>query len=196
MSILTKITKDEILQLPELKFEGKVHLISREEDVKEAVHFLLGEQVVGFDTETKPAFRKGQYFPTALIQFATQREAFLFRINLTGPNTHLYRLMEDPAVAKIGVALRDDLVDLNKIRRLKPAGFFDLNEMVKALEFENIGARNLTAMVLGRRINKAQQTSNWENEELTKAQISYAATDAWVCREIYKVLNDKGYLPI
>lgn len=196
MSILTKITKDEILQLPELKFEGKVHLISREEDVKEAVHFLLGEQVVGFDTETKPAFRKGQYFPTALIQFATQREAFLFRINLTGPNTHLYRLMEDPAVAKIGVALRDDLVDLSKIRRFKPAGFFDLNEIVKALEFENIGARNLTAMVLGRRINKAQQTSNWENEELTKAQISYAATDAWVCREIYKVLNDKGYLPL
>lgn len=196
MSILTKITKDEILQLPELKFEGKVHLISREEDVKEAVHFLLGEQVVGFDTETKPAFRKGQYFPTALIQFATQREAFLFRINLTGPNTHLYRLMEDPAVAKIGVALRDDLVDLSKIRRFKPAGFFDLNEIVKALEFENIGARNLTAMVLGRRINKAQQTSNWENEELTRAQISYAATDAWVCREIYKVLNDKGYLPL
>jgi ribonuclease D len=104
--------------------------------------------------------------------------------------------MEDPAVAKIGVALRDDLVDLNKIRRFKPAGFFDLNEIVKALEFENIGARNLTAMVLGRRINKAQQTSNWENEELTKAQISYAATDAWVCREIYKVLNDKGYLPL
>jgi len=77
---------------------------------------------------------------------------------------------------------------------LEPDSFVDLNEVVKELEFENMGARNLTAMILGKRINKAQQTSNWENEELTKAQINYAATDAWVCREIYQVLQQKGYL--
>jgi len=194
MTFPKKITKEEILQLPEFRFEGKVHVISNEADIKDATTVLAREKILGFDTETKPAFRKGQYFPTALVQFATQEEAFLFRINHLGPHYRIYDLMEDVSITKIGVALRDDLVDLNKIRRFEPDGFIDLNEVVKDLEFENMGARNLTGMILGKRINKAQQTSNWENEELTKAQIHYAATDAWVCREIYQVLSNKGYL--
>ncbi len=194
MTFQKKIAKDEILQLPEFRFEGKIHVISTEADIKDATSVLAREKVLGFDTETKPAFKKGQYFPTALVQFATQEEAFLFRINLVGPHYRIYDLMEDASIQKIGVALRDDLVDLNKIRKFEPDAFIDLNEVVKDLEFENMGARNLTAMILGKRINKAQQTSNWENVELTKAQLNYAATDAWVCREIYQVLTEKGYI--
>lgn len=194
MSFPKRITKEEILTLPEFRFQGKIHLISEVGEVQEAVDRLRKSKVLGFDTETKPAFKKGQYFPTALVQFATEHEAFLFRINLLGPDFRLYEIFEDPEILKIGVALRDDLIDLNRIRRFKPHGFVDLNELVKELEFENMGARNLTAMVLGKRINKAQQTSNWENDELTQAQISYAATDAWVCREIYHVLKQKGYI--
>lgn len=189
-----KITKDEILVLPELKFQGKIHVISTPDQVQKAVNYLVKEPVLGFDTETKPAFKKGQYFPTALVQFATAEEVFLFRINALGPDYRVYEIFEDPHILKVGVALRDDIIDLNRIRRFEANGFIDLNEVVKDLEFENMGVRNLTAMILGKRINKAQQTSNWENEELTKAQISYAATDAWVCREIYHVLENKGYL--
>ncbi len=194
MSFQKKITKEEILQLPEFRFQGKVHVISTPDQVQEAINIVRKEPVLGFDTETKPAFKKGQYFPTALVQFATADEAFLFRINLLGPDYRLFEIFEDPEILKIGVALRDDLIDLKKIRRFVPEGFVDLNEVVKDLEFENMGVRNLTAMILGKRINKAQQTSNWENEELTKAQLNYAASDAWVCREIYSVLESKGFL--
>jgi len=194
MSFPKKITKEEIVNLPEFRFEGKIHVISELDEVSDALRVLSREPVLGFDTETKPAFKKGQYFPTALIQMATETEAFLFRINFLGADQRIYRLLENPSIIKIGVALRDDLLDLDRLKKFNPQGFIDLNELVKSLEFENMGARNLTAMILGKRINKSQQTSNWENEELTKAQISYAATDAWVCREIYKALEYKGYI--
>ena len=135
-----------------------------------------------------------EYNPTAIIQLSTGDEAFLFRLQKIPNLLPLFRLMEDPSITKLGISITDDLKDLNKVRPFTPQGFIDLNHTAKEIGMKHIGVRKLAALCLEYRISKGQQTSNWENEKLTEAQQRYAATDAWVCLEIYHKLRNQGYL--
>jgi ribonuclease D len=150
---------------------------------------------LGFDTETRPAFRKGVSYDVALLQISTLEKAYLIRLNQIGFPKPLKELLEDPNIVKIGAAVRDDLKALKKLdKTFHPQSFFDLNEELKKVGFHNVGVRNLSAMVLNIRISKAEQVSNWEAEKLTEKQMRYAATDAWACLEIFYELEKKGYL--
>jgi ribonuclease D len=150
---------------------------------------LKGMKLLGFDTETRPMFvKKGKRNQVSLIQLATNNLAVLIRINKIGVPDDLVNLLSDPTVIKAGVALRDDLRFLSSVRKFTPAGFVDLQSFVKQFGIESSGLKKLTAIVLGFRISKGQQTTNWEAESLTEAQQVYAATDAWVCYEIYSKL--------
>lgn len=190
----SSIPKEVIKNLPLIRFEGKVHLISNESELKDALTELRSCELLGFDTETKPTFVKGHYNHTALVQLATMTNAYLIRINETGIPDRLKAFFEDRTVLKVGISIRDDLKELKAIRPLKPAGFLDLNDVAKDFDITQIGMRSLTGIFLKARVSKSQQTSNWEARELSEGQLLYAATDAWVCFKIYKMLQDKGYL--
>ncbi len=171
-------------------------LIDQQEDVEEVAEFLLKQRIIGFDTETKPAFRRGVINPVALLQLSTSTQAFLFRLNLIGGFPDAIRnVLEKESIVKVGAAVHDDIKGLAKLTdSFYPKSFFDLNDELKKVGFHNVGVRNLCGMVLNMRISKAEQVSNWEAEELTEKQKRYAATDAWACLEIFQKLKSEGYL--
>ena len=189
------ISKEEINELPLGQFEGKIHLIDRPEQVADAVDFLEVQQIIGFDTETKPSFRKGEFNHVSLLQLSTANHAFLFRLNKIGFPDPLRNLLEIENKVKVGAAVHDDLKALRKLTQsFYPLTFFDLNDELKKVGFHNVGVRNLSGMVLKMRISKSEQVSNWEAETLTEKQQRYAATDAWACLEIFNILREKGTL--
>lgn len=182
------ITKEEINNMPLIKFEGKVHIITKESEVEEVVPILLKEAILGFDTETRPNYKKGQKNPVALLQFSTDKDAYLIRLNHVKFSQPLIDLCSSPTTLKIGLALRDDIKDLTRLKPFVHRGFVDLSEIATDLKIKNTGLRSLAGIFLKSRISKQAKLSNWENKELTAAQISYAATDAWVSRKIFTYL--------
>ncbi len=182
------ISKEELNELSVKGFEGKIVVIEYESDVKKVIDYLNHQQILGFDTETRPTFKKGRMNKVALLQLSTSDTAFLFRLNKMGLSVELADILSNPCIVKTGVAINDDLKDLRALTDFEPAGFVELQEKVKEFEIENFGLKKLSGLLLGFRISKAQQTSNWEAEQLTEAQLKYAATDAWVSLEIYNKL--------
>jgi ribonuclease D len=190
-----KVTKDEVNELPLLQYEGEITQIATDGEYKDAMSRLNREPVIGFDTEKKPVFTKGQYNHVALLQIAIPDEVLIFKLNLLGMRTGLVRFFEDPDIRKVGISIRDDIQDLRKMNPpLHEKNVFEINDAAAKLEIENQGVRNLSAIILGGRISKSQQVSNWESPELTDKQLTYAATDAWVCLEIYSLLDRKGFI--
>lgn len=189
MAFRNDISKEEMGQLETAAFGGLIHVIDREEDVDLAVSRLSQFSILGFDTETRPSFRKGEFHRVSLLQLASRQEAFLFRLHHTGLPAGLTRILSDPAISKVGVAIRDDIRKLQTIRNFKPEGFIDLQDYSGKYGIESNSLRKLAAIVLGVRISKTQQTSNWEARNLDEQQIIYAATDAWVGLEIFLGLN-------
>ena len=188
------ISSEEINELDLNRFEGKITVITQANKIPGVLRSIASEPAIGFDTETKPSFKKGEFNDVSLIQLATEEAVFLIRINYTGLTDELIRFLENKNQLKIGVALRDDLKDLRKLRNFTPGGFLELNRMVTSIGIESNGLRKLTAIILGFRISKSAQISNWESEKLSEKQLSYAATDAWVCIKMYNQLLRRGYL--
>ncbi|MFT7363446.1 MAG: ribonuclease D [Algoriphagus sp.] len=190
-----KISKEEINELALGQFEGEIFLIEDLDDVEEVADFLSQHPIIGFDTETKPAFKKGVINQVSLLQLSTPSQAFLFRTHKTGFPDLIRNVLEKEHIIKVGAAVHDDIKGLAKLTdSFYPNSFFDLNDELKKVGFENVGVRNLCAMVLNMRISKSEQVSNWEAVNLTQKQQRYAATDAWACLEIYKKLKTEGYL--
>lgn len=190
-----RISKEEVNALPLGQFEGEIYLIDDAELVDEVVEFLEEQPLLGFDTETKPSFKKGIINQVSLLQLSTPKQAFLFRLNEIGFPDSIRGILERETIVKIGAAVHDDIKGLAKLTDSFYANsFFDLNDELKKVGFHNVGVRNLTAMVLGMRISKSEQVSNWEAIELTEKQLRYAATDAWACLEVFKKLRVEGYL--
>jgi ribonuclease D len=193
MKYQSSITDEEIKLLPRKEFDGEIFLIDNLNKLHKVMPLLEEEKILGFDTETRPSFKKGKNNDVALMQLATSDRAFLFRLNMIGLPQPLKDLCEDPSVLKVGLALKDDLSGLVKLNGdFNPASFIDLQDMAKELSIQNNGLKKLTAIVLNFRISKSRskRLSNWENETLTHKQVKYAATDAWVCYELYQAMKD------
>jgi ribonuclease D len=188
-----RIHPDEINALPLIAFEGEIVLVETEKDSNEAVQEIMeGDLLLGFDTESKPVFKKGIIQRLALIQLCNGEKTWLFRVLKTGIPNKLAKLLTDESILKIGLAITDDGKKIHHDFGISPKGLFDISTLSKECGYIENGLRNLTARVLGCRISKAQQTSNWEAEELSEAQQIYAATDAWLGRELYLALiNEK-----
>lgn len=182
------ITKEDIAELPIRAFEGKINVPLTDNEIRRAVDYLRQYPVLGFDTETRPNFRKGQHNSVALLQLSAGNEAFLFRLNKVKLPNVVKQLLSDASITKVGAAIHDDLKALVKLSPFQPAGFIDVQTIAKQLGIENLGLRPLAALLMGIKISKAQQTSNWEIPYLTAAQKLYAATDAWISLEIYQRL--------
>jgi len=188
------ISKEEINNLDLERYEGKIFLITKIEQLTSVFAKINEYSLVGFDTETKPTFRKGEVNEVAMIQIAIPKAVYLIRINYTGITDEILSFLENQSIVKVGVALRDDLKDIKRLRKFTPKGFVELNKLVKDIGIESNGLRKLTAIILGFRISKNAQVSNWEAEKLSQKQLQYAATDAWVCLEMHNELQKKGYL--
>ena len=183
------ITKEELSEISIGGYDGKIVVINRLDEISQAMATILECPICGFDTESLPSFRKGESHGVALLQIATETTVFLIRLNKIGINSDIVRFFESPKTCKVGIALKDDIRRLNKHHPIIPQNIIDLNEYCLKLGFESIGAKKLAALILGFRISKRQQISNWEVSELSQAQLRYAATDAWICREIYLKLR-------
>lgn len=179
------ISKAEINALPLISWEGRIEILTTVEEMAEAVEHLKNETVLGFDTETRPTFKKGDYYPPALIQLASPDCVYLFRICKTKTLSPLLPILESATILKAGIAIKDDVKELQKMETFEPSGFFEIAELTKKLGYKNSGLRGLAALLLQGRISKAAQVSNWARESLDSSQIRYAATDAWISRELY-----------
>ena len=179
------IAKEDINLLELDKYNGETILVNTDAELEKACTEIEKCTIIGIDTETKPSFKKGQMNTVALLQIATDKKAYIVRLKKVKMSQRLADIFANEAIKKIGIAIFDDLKDLKKIIPFTDKSVVDLNLLAPKLGFESIGAKKLSALVLGIRISKRQQVSNWELEKLSQAQIDYAATDAWICREIY-----------
>ena len=181
------ITPDEIQKLDYVSFPGKIYVIeSVGAEFNRAIAYLRTQKVIGFDTETRPTFSPQQpRYGVALLQLSGAGKAFLFRINKMGMHRRLCNLLADEKIIKVGAAVHDDIRGLQKYREFTPSSFVDLQKVVWEWGIRDKAVKKMSAIILGYRISKTQQLSNWEAETLTEAQCKYAATDAWVCREMY-----------
>lgn len=183
------ITKEELIELPLRWFEGEIVVVDNFEKLERAVEILSKAKFIGFDTETKPAFKKGVFNKVALLQLSIKDQAFLFRLNRIGLPKEICKILANPKVKKAGVAINDDIKALNKLHPFIAKGFVELQDNAKLLGITDFSLKKLTAITCGFRISKGQQLSNWEAEVLTEAQQIYAATDAWVGLEILENIS-------
>ena len=192
MAFKKYVSKDEIKNYSVEKFNGKISIIDKKKDLLDAYLFLKKQKIIGFDTESRPTFKKGVSSDVSLIQFSTKNEVYLFRINIIGFDDMLIDLINDKKIKKIGIAIFDDIKSLQKIKEFESNSVIDLNKLALNLGFESIGAVKLSILILGFSISKSARLSNWEKKDLTTSQIEYAATDAWICNMIYKKLINEG----
>lgn len=180
------LSKDELAKLPIDYYHGKIVLIDEEEISPDVIKEIFHSDIVGFDCEAKPTFKKGESSFISLIQLAIKDKVFLIRLlNQVIPSEIIY-LFESKKIVKCGIGLQNDIFNLRKMVNFSPKNVVDLNDLAKSYGFEGIGAKKLSAILLGFSLNKRMQTSNWEINELSKEQIIYAATDAWICYEIFR----------
>ena len=181
------VTPQEIEKLEYASFPGKIYVIdSVGAEFNRAIAYLRAQKVIGFDTETRPTFTPGQpQYGVALLQLSGPERAYLFRVKTMGMHRRLCNLMASEKVLKVGAAIHDDIRGLQRLHSFEPAGFVDLQKIVCEWGIRDKSVKKMAAIIMGIRISKTQQLSNWEAEMLTEPQCKYAATDAWVCREMY-----------
>lgn len=189
MTYAESISNEELNALPPGAFGGEIVVVDDDSSMNAAYDRLCQCRVIGFDTETRPAFQKGRINQMALVQLSTEETAFLFRINKIPLSDRMLALFEDEKIIKVGASIRDDIKGIQKQTPFRPKGFVDIQSIVGNYGIQDISVRKVSAIVLGIRISKAQRLSNWEAQTLTPAQQLYAATDAWTCREIYLKLT-------
>lgn len=186
------INKEQINQLPTALFEGRVHVVQTEEALEAAIADLSTHQVIGFDTETKPSFKKGQINKVSLLQLSTDSDCYLIRLHKVGFSPALAALFCNSGIVVVGLSIRDDFSGLNKITKIKSSSVIELQQWVEAYGIADKSLQKIYAIVFGHKISKSQRLTNWEAEELTVAQQYYAATDAWACLRIYKELSTRN----
>lgn len=183
-----KIDKETLASLPAEVFPGRIEIVQTPQQARKALAYLMDQPIVGFDTETRPCFRKGEVHKVALMQLATDDICFLIRLNRLGLFDCLKKFLESPDIIKVGLSTKDDFHMLDGIGRVEPCGFVELQSLVRQHGIGEAGLSKIYALVFGKKISKRQQLTNWEAVELTRPQQMYAALDAWACLKIYRRL--------
>lgn len=196
--VYDRYDKEHINDLPRASFPGRIYIIQSAQEAERAVSFLLAQPILGFDTETRPSFKRGQLHTVALLQVACHDCCFLFRLNLMeGLPKPIVKLLGDRTVTKVGLSLKDDFQRLRIRAKFRAGTFIELQDEVQQIGIQDKSLQKIYANLFGEKISKSQQLSNWEADSLTPAQQLYAATDAWACirihEEITRLLNTRDY---
>ena len=189
-----RMTKEEINSLPISKYDGKIMVVRTEDGLDLALDELREEKFLGFDTETRPNFKKGQSNLPAIIQLAAEETVYIFQLQYLKFPGKLRGIFSSKEIVKAGVAIDNDLLQLQRLGKFDEGGFVGLARIAKIAGIKNHGLRGLAAVLLGFRISKGAQRSNWGSKDLSNKQISYAATDAWVGREIFLRMKEMGVM--
>lgn len=187
--IYNKFPKSDIATLPVISFPGRIVVVVSEREAERAVRFLLSQPMLGVDTETRPSFKRGDMHQVALLQVSARDICFLFRLNYLGASPAVRQLLEDRSVPKVGLSLRDDMMQLHRLVNFEEGLFIDLQDHVREIGVEDLSLQKLFANFFGRKISKRQQLTNWEYDVLSDKQKLYAATDAWSCILLYEELE-------
>ena len=182
------ITNEQTATLPAIRFEGKVQIVDTEQGLIEACNYLSQHSVIGFDTETRPSFTAGVTNKVALLQLSTEECCYLIRLNKLPLSREILAILSSDKILKVGADVKNDITALNRLRHFTARGFADLQDEVVKHGIEDKSLRKISGIVLGKKVSKAQRLSNWEAKQLTPQQQMYAATDAWVCIEIFNRL--------
>lgn len=189
MSFIPSISNDEVAALEAVHFGGKIEVVDSTEQLLKACKVLSTQTLIGFDTETRPSFKAGVTNKISLMQLSTATHCYLIRLNHIPLLRELLAILQNERIKKIGADVKNDISGLNKLRHFTPRGFVDLQQEVAKYGIEDKSLRKISGIVLGKKVSKAQRLSNWEAKQLTPQQQMYAATDAWVCVEIYNRLT-------
>lgn len=196
-TIYNKFDKQQIANLPKEEFRGRIFTITTERDAEKAVNYLMSQPILGFDSETRPTFKRNVSHQVALLQVATYDTCFLFRLNQLGLPNSIVRLLEDKNITKVALSWKDDTHMLQLRRKYKSGKFIDIQDEVGRIGIEDHSLQKIYANLFGKMISKRQQLSNWEADILSDAQKAYAALDAWACIHIYdeiqRLLHSRDY---
>ena len=190
------IDKNVVNEMPVVTYEGQIHIIDSVSQVAGAVRALRQAPIVGFDTETRPSFKRGEMHKVSLMQLSTLTHCFLFRLKHTGMPAPLKDYLEDAGCLKVGLSTHDDFKVLHRVYAFEPAGFVELQELVKRYEIGDLGLQKVFAILFQQKISKSQRLTNWDAARLTEAQQHYAALDAWACIRIYERLTSGQFDPL
>ncbi len=195
---IENILPETIETMPLASFPGEMCVIdSLSEDYRKAVRYLKRQRILGFDTETKPCFTPHSPHPgVALLQLSGGGKAFLFRLKTLGMQRALCNILANPDIIKVGAATADDVKGLQRYAKFQPASFVDLQKIVPEWGIRDKSVKKMAAIILGVKVSKTQQLSNWEADTLSEPQMKYAATDAWICREMYMTLMHTELKPL
>ncbi len=189
-----KLSRDDINDLELTAYQGQITLVRSNDDMLRAIAVLQKETLLGFDTETRPVFRKGISYPTSLLQLAGENRVYIFQLQFLSELDKLFAILANTDIIKAGVAIDGDINDLKELSDFKPANLIDLGDCARKAKMKHHGLRGLTALLLGFRITKSGQKYNWSVPKLRNSAIRYAATDAWVGRELYLIMQERGCL--
>ncbi len=189
-----KLSKNEINALPLIQYEGDIEILTSKDNIQAAINDLKNYDLIGFDTETKPTFVKGPLNPPSIMQLACDDKVYIFQFDNDEIFKQLSLILSNKNITKCGVSVDRDLIELMYLSPFDPISFVDLGNVARENEIPHHGLRGLVAMFLKHRISKGSQTSDWSKISLTDSQISYAATDAWVSLELFKIFNKNGLL--
>ena len=189
-----KLSKNEINALPLIQYEGDIEILTSKDNIKAAINDLKNYDIIGFDTETKPTFVKGPLNPPSIMQLACDDKVYIFQFDNDEIFKQLSLILSNKNITKCGVSVDRDLIELMYLSPFDPISFVDLGNVARENEIPHHGLRGLVAMFLKHRISKGSQTSDWSKISLSDSQISYAATDAWVSLELFKIFDKNGLL--
>ena len=189
-----KLSKNEINALPLIQYEGDIEILTSKDNIQAAINDLKNYDLIGFDTETKPTFVKGPLNPPSIMQLACDDKVYIFQFDNDEIFKQLSLILSNKNITKCGVSVDRDLIELMYLSPFDPISFVDLGNVARDNEIPHHGLRGLVAMFLEHRISKGSQTSDWSKISLSDSQISYAATDAWVSLELFKIFDKNGLL--
>ena len=189
-----KLSKNEINALPLIQYEGDIEILTSKDNIQAAINDLKNYDLIGFDTETKPTFVKGPLNPPSIMQLACDDKVYIFQFDNDEIFKQLSLILSNKNITKCGVSVDRDLIELMYLSPFDPISFVDLGNVARDNEIPHHGLRGLVAMFLKHRISKGSQTSDWSKISLSDSQISYAATDAWVSLELFKIFDKNGLL--
>lgn len=189
MGFIASISNDEVAALEAVHFDGRIVVVDTTDALTKACKELSRQSLIGFDTETRPSFTAGVTNKVALLQLSTEECCYLIRLNKLPLSREILSILSNGNIAKIGADVKNDITALNRLRHFTAKGFIDLQDEVVKYGIEDKSLRKISGIVLGKKVSKAQRLSNWAAKQLTPQQQMYAATDAWVCIEIYHRLT-------